>query len=133
MKRLLESLFILILATNLTGCDTYSMAQQYPYYKSAVWLCEDPYFEIRYTLSDGNLREVSAILELDGALLPVGISFMGGSYEVYEYIDDGEEITPETYFSGSWKYRGNNLVLSISGEYDPFYGKYDEIVLVSQP
>lgn len=133
MKRVFFWIAMLVLILGLHGCDTYQVTQHYPDFKSSHWICEEPYFEISYEYwPDGHLKDSLCTLVWNETTIPARISFMAGSYEVYEYTDADSEIIPVTYFAGGWKYEKGNLVLSISDDFAFFNGEYTELVLEPQ-
>lgn len=119
-------LFLAALLT-LSGCDP--MAGLYPFQVSEKWVCDDP----SITLVDRYDRETNQSTEEEwirwnGNEVRIRISYQGGSFWVSEYHDG--VLTSDTLFRGTWRYRGDKLVLTI--EEDNFFGGAYETLIFSK-
>lgn len=115
-----------IIFLSLVGGADYTT---YPDEVAEVWICEEPYFEIRFGKTD-----TEAYVEIDGQLKPV--IFAMGRPEVVVLERDPMEIDPMYWEENrllrcKWKLVDNTLVLTVR-EDNLFDGKYTELVFVAQ-
>ena len=100
----------------------------YPDEVAKVWICEDPYFEVRF--GDGNPE---AYLEIDGHLEPVDFAMARPEVRIFGLEQEGTApISWEDFLLVcDWELEGNTLVLTILRD-NLFDGKYTKLVFVAQ-
>ena len=130
MKKLFLILLICTIMICCVGCEGYEAMGKYPHFKSACWYCEDLDFTINYEFhKDGHLKEMTYPLHWEGKTYDVYVWFMFDNWEIA--IDNGDSITEsnEQLLLGTWKYKGNNLILTIT-EDNLLNGQYEKLVFV---
>ena len=122
--------FILALVICLAGCDGKEVRKEYPYYKSAKWYCEEIDFTISFDRDEKGKLTASppADLTWDGQIYNVYVGFRGSSYH---FLATGETEAAKIYLSGLWKYRGENVVFSVTEDLI-FEGTFVELVFAPQ-
>lgn len=131
MKRYYAVFLVLILLICCNGCDTYSVIEQYPWYKSEQWYCEEIDFSICFAYSEGGclIESPSSQLCWNEQIYNVNVVFQSNAIEFL--IDkDGDNIS-EALLAGTWAYRNKNLVVNIV-EDNVFAGAYAELLFVPQ-
>lgn len=100
----------------------------YPDDVAKVWICEEPYFEIRF--GDGNPE---AYLEIDGQVKPVDFAMARPEVRIFELEPEGsaQKLWEDFLLVCDWELEGNTLVLTIL-EDNLFDGKYTKLVFVAQ-
>ena len=99
--------------------------KDYPFEKAERWVSLDPYFVLEYKYVDGELLQ-NTFLEINGELQEVEVGHQGGVFAVFLKTSESENHNG-TLFSGTWKYRGDDLVYYIDDDF-VFDGAYKEIV-----
>ena len=127
MKRKLL-LVLLVLVIFLTGCDTYAMFDQYPWDKADCWYCEEIDYTIKYSFSStGQLQPHTEYWIWDGQTYNVTAACQASTID-FLVTESG---MGRTLFSGTWKYEGKNIVVSIVTD-NIFGGEITELVFVPQ-
>ena len=121
-KRLLIALLIVGISILCLGCDPYY--DDYPYCTESEWICSNPVFTLSYTFdSNGGLKH-EEFLGLNGETIAVDVLFHAGSYFA---MPENSNLHSERLFSGRWKYRDGDLVLTIKEDFI-FHNQYEELV-----
>lgn len=130
-SRMALIVLLLISILFLQGCDPFFF--DYPYEKGSYWLCEDPYFSIKYSYREDSsiVNGHEAFLEYDGIIQQVIFAARPSFFEVdpKEQKDSGGIDYNSRLLDGRWEYEHGNLVLHIKTD-KVFDGKYSDIVLV---
>ena len=95
-----------------------------PYRISSTWISTDPSFMIHYSQDEKRIIKQSEQLIWNEVEQEVDVCFSKNTYCVYP--EDNNHYS-DRLFCGTWKYRGNNLILMIDEDY-LFEGKYKEII-----
>ena len=101
----------------------------YPSDKALHWICEDPYFEIYF--SDNQFEETQAYIEWNGEKIQVYLGLHASYFDVFLQTDKNEPLNERVLFRGTWKYKGDTLVVSIDKD-NIFDGAYTELVFYPQ-
>ena len=117
------ALFFCILSI-LLGCNRRS--GRYPYDLASKWLCNELPFTLSYSLDDNGMLFQSEILEWNGQSLAVDLAFSLNTYCVYP---ESSHHHDDRLFSGTWKYRDGNLVLTLTEDFI-FDQKYAELTFL---
>ena len=99
-----------------------------PRLKASLWVCEDPHFEMSYVSGS----QVSYI-EWEGKKYEVHVllGMTANTFTVYPQSDDGVLRTENILLHGTWKYKGENMVVKI--DTDRIFGwAYKKLVFVPQ-
>ena len=132
MKSFAMLAICVIVTVSLIACDTYGVMELYPYQKADTWLCESIDYRIQFTYNENGILEVTAdqLVWRDQEYM-VYMSCQGSRFSVLYFDDIGEDGIGEEdiLFAGTWKYRGNKLVLEIKKD-NLFNGEIAELVFV---
>ena len=131
MKRIFALFLICVVLLCCAGCDTYNAAKKYPHFKAPDWYCEELDFAIHYEYhEDGRLIVEAYPLRCNDTTLNVHIVFNSSYWDIF-IEEDGDGITSqeEILLSGTWKYRGKKLILSVNKDI-LLDGQYQELVFV---
>lgn len=116
-------LFVLV-AIGLMGGADYRI---YPSEKASRWMCEDPHLLLDFS-------EEQSYLVWNGEKLPVATLIRASYFDLYLDTDpdpSGAISAENVLFRGTWKYKGDTLVVSID-EDNIFDGAYTELVFYPQ-
>lgn len=105
-------------------CRSISDNRKYPYLVEEQWVCTKPYATLSYIRDDSNALLSSEIIVLDNQTIEVEIGFLMREYCVY--LKDCSSYD-DRLFSGTWKYEGENLVLTIDEDF-LFDNRYSKLV-----
>ena len=130
MRKIIALLIIISVILACTGCDTYEIFKKYPHYVSDSWYCAEIDFAFFYEYhEDGRMKGLYYPINCNDKIYSVNIAFFIDDWDLVLYSED-DVITPdELLLSGTWKYRGDNLVLHIITD-NLFDGKYQELVFI---
>ena len=128
MKKLKFLPLVLVLVIFLAGCDTYAMFDRYPWDKADCWYCEEIDYTIKYSFSsNGQLQPHMERWNWDGQTYYVTAACQASTID-FIVTESG---IGRTLFSGTWKYEGDNMVVTLMK--DNILGwKYTELVFVPQ-
>ena len=123
--KLLLVLLVMVVSMLCMGCDL--LAGRYPCDRGTEWVCSDPSFTLSYIYNPNGTLAEESLLEIDGELIAVEVYF----YSIYfKVVPRSSEDHSHCLFSGTWKYRGGNLVLKIDEDII-FDHQYKEFVFSS--
>lgn len=116
--------FFLCFLPILLGCNRKS--DRYPYDLASKWICNELPFTLYYSLDDNGMLLQSEMLEWNGQSLAVDLAFSLNTYCVYP---ESSHHHDDRLFSGTWKYRDGNLVLTLTEDFI-FDQKYAELTFL---
>lgn len=130
MKRIFVIFLICTVLFCSVGCDGYTAAKKYPYYKADYWYCEELDFAFYYEYyEDGRMKYITYPLQWEANSLNVSVYFIVGNW--YMEVDNGDDIPQleDQILSGTWTYKRGNLILKIT-EDKIFGGQFQELVFI---
>lgn len=122
MHRLMSFFAVLILCVAMCSCD--GKAGRYPHDLGTEWICNDPYFSLKYTEDANGILVQTEQLEWEGETIAVDVGFISTTYCVYPEHSNHYE---DRLFSGTWSYRNKVLILSIDEDFI-FDNQYSELI-----
>lgn len=129
MKRIFTFTVILILLF-ICGCDAYTAAERYPWYRAENWYCQEIDMMISYSYDEeGRLTECppSRVVWNDQTYdIIVGFNSDAVWFTARESND-----SPRRVLNGTWVYRDGNLVIQ-NFEEELFGGAIKELVFIPQ-
>ena len=125
-KRINRNLIVIALLLGLLAlwCNNASQSRNYPFYVASRWQCNDPNFTLSYENENNDLFTSYEVLEWENELIKVNICFLMWEYEVFPV---GSSDYSNRLFSGTWKYRNGDFVLTVEEDFI-FNNKYHELV-----
>lgn len=119
-------LFLLISTFLFSACDP--RAGRYPFHKAEYWISEDPQISLCYTKNTDGTWYPDHTLIWENEEKEISIGMQADYYCVYPADSNHHD---DRLFSGNWRYRGKDLVLTIEEDFI-FDGTYSKIILRPQ-
>lgn len=127
MRRMMALILVVVIC--FCGCDTYGMANYYPWDKAEEWYCEEIDMRISFTYDEnGSLTGCPpSTLVWNNQVYSIEVGLM--SCNVGFDCDVNGDGTLEFILDGTWSYRDGNWVISIISD-EFFEGAFTELVFI---